>query len=343
MEETRELKLFLRKVLIALFAFMGVTLLGIIFILILFFKFNFGAVFSSLSSRFYTPAEIQSIKDAAYDSAANDITDNVEHLLSSGYGANYAIRNLFPNKLVYSSNGRYYFQDIDRSLKANMLDNSKFRVQGDGEITYEGDTPAYKGIDISRYQGSIDFAAVKNSGVDYTMIRCGYRGYGSGQLAADPMFESHINAALSNDMPVGVYFFSQAVTTQEAVEEADYVIDMISKYDITYPVAIDVEEVTEDYRQQNLSASEMTDIVIAFCERIKEAGYTPMIYANLPFIGGRLEMNRLEEYDKWYAYYAEAPYMPYEFTMWQYTSSGTVDGVDGSVDMNLSFKDYAAK
>jgi len=178
--------------------------------------------------------------------------------------------------------------------------------------------------------------------IDYAMIRCGYRAYGSGLLVKDTSFETYITSALTNNVDVGVYFYTQAVTKDEAIEEANYVLDLIRPYKVTYPVAIDVEAIENDsFRQEKLSASELTDIVIAFCDTIKSAGYTPLIYCNLLYFMDNVELSRLEAYDKWFAgYQTAAPYYPYKYTMWQYTSTGTVPGVSGNVDINICFKNY---
>ena len=128
---------------------------------------------------------------------------------------------------------------------------------------------------------------------------------------------------------------------EEAKEEAEYVLNMIKPYQISGPVAIDVEEIFDDtYRQMHLSASQLTDVIITFCDRIKEAGYTPMIYSNLSSFIGNIELDRLENYEKWLAYYSDEPYFPYEMSMWQYTDSGSIDGITGNVDLNISFKEW---
>lgn len=110
----------------------------------------------------------------------------------------------------------------------------------------------------------------------------------------------------------------------------------------TYPVVIDFEEISGDsYRQENLTTEELTDIIIAFCDKIEKAGYKPMIYSNLKGFVGRLDLTRLEKYEKWFAYYSDTPYFPYEFSIWQYTESAKLDGVSGNtIDLNISFKDY---
>lgn len=131
-----------------------------------------------------------------------------------------------------------------------------------------------------------------------------------------------------------------ALNKEEAIEEANYVLTLVKPYNITYPIAIDVEAIENDsFRQENLSASELTDVIIAFCDTIKAAGYTPLIYSNLLYFMDNVELERLEGYDKWFAGYQTAsPYYPYRYAMWQYTSTGSINGVSGNVDINIAMK-----
>ncbi len=290
----------------------------------------------------YTPEQLAEAVASARSDAREDVLSDIQERLSNGTSVNSLLREYFPDKIVYTDDNRYIFADIHKELKMNQL-HGTFEQSDSGEITYleNGQLLSHKGIDVSRYQGSIDFSKVHNSGVEYVMIRCGYRAYGSGLLTADTSFEKNITSALKNELDVGVYFFTQAISAAEAVEEADFVLDMIRPYQIKYPIALDVEEIAGDtYRQQDLSAEELTDIIIAFCERIKEAGYTPLVYGNLKCFAGMIDITRLEPYEKWFAYYSDEPYMPYEFSMWQYTSTGKIDGINGDVDINISFKTW---
>lgn len=172
------------------------------------------------------------------------------------------------------------------------------------------------------------------------MIRCGYRAYGSGLLVEDSSFNTYTTNAIKNNIDVGVYFYSQALNKEEAIEEANYVLTLVKPYNITYPIAIDVEAIENDsFRQENLSASELTDVIIAFCDTIKAAGYTPLIYSNLLYFMDNVELERLEGYDKWFAGYQTAsPYYPYKYAMWQYTSTGSINSVSGNVDINIAMK-----
>lgn len=283
------------------------------------------------------------IKQTLEEDGEQIILDEFKDKLSSGQTVLSLLKEYYPDNIIYVDNGRYIFAEKISTLAQNTLNKNNFDKNDNGEITYSenGKVVSHKGIDVSQFQGSIDFSKVKAAGVEYAIIRCGYRGYGSGTINEDPLFTEHIEGALQNDIAVGVYFFTQAITKEEAVEEADYVINKIKPYNVTYPIVIDVEEILGDtYRQQNLTKDELTDIIVAFCERVKEKGYTPMIYGNLKCLIGSVDLTRLEDYDKWFAYYADNLYYPYELSMWQYSDQGSIDGVNGNVDLNISFKTW---
>ena len=157
----------------------------------------------------------------------------------------------------------------------------------------------------------------------------------------DENFEQNIDGALAAGLDVGVYFFSQAITVEEALEEAQMVIDNLQGRNIAYPVVFDMEEIYEEgARTNSLTSKDTADLAIAFCEKVKEAGYRPMIYGNLKWLVADMEYHRLEAYDKWLAQYYRSPAFPYDFQMWQYSSQGRVDGISGDVDLNLCFTDY---
>ncbi len=290
-----------------------------------------------------TGKQFNAIKDAAEDSVTEDIRQLLKKRLESGDSATYLLRVYYPEYMVFMDKGIYKFTKIDNSLKMNKLKKENFNRADNGEMTYSenGAVTSHKGIDLSVYQGNVDFSKVKDDGIEYAIIRCGYRGYGTGAIAADSNWSKYAKDAKANGIKIGAYFFTQAISVDEAVEEANFVINAIKPYDVTYPVVIDVEDVdNKTSRQENLSPKELTDIVIAFCDTIKAAGYTPMIYSNINYYGARLEYSRLEEYDKWFASYSTSLYFPYEIAMWQYTNTGSVNGISGNVDINISFKDW---
>ena len=194
------------------------------------------------------------------------------------------------------------------------------------------------GIDVSYYQGQIDWEKVKASGIEFAMIRLGYRGYGQeGKLMEDKMAFRNIEGALDAGLKVGIYFFSQAITVEEAVEEAEFVLERIEGYDITMPVVFDWEYISEEARTAKMDRRTLTDCYKAFCEKIAEAGYTPMSYFNTYQSRQLMYLHELEEYPFWLALYSDRMTFPYRFEMWQYTDSGRVPGIEGKVDINLFF------
>lgn len=204
------------------------------------------------------------------------------------------------------------------------------------------DITSLLGVDVSVHQEEINWEKVKESGIDFAMIRLGYRGYGSGEAGLDENYVQNITGAREAGLDAGVYFFSQAITAEEAVEEANLVIESLEGLNVNYPVVFDWEIITGDSaRTDNVSVDTLTDCCVAFCETVKNAGYTPMIYQNKRTSIFKLDLNRLNDYDFWLAEYNEEPSYYYDFDMWQYTSSGRVPGIKGEVDLNISFKDYA--
>lgn len=200
------------------------------------------------------------------------------------------------------------------------------------------------GIDISSHQGEIDWELVKEAGVEFAIIRCGYRGYGSGELVPDERFHENMQGAMDAGIEVGVYLFSQAITTEEALEEAELTLSMIEGYEFTYPVVFDWEFVSaENARTEDISVTALTDCTVAFCEAIDAAGYRPMVYQNKRTSLFKLDLSRIAEYDFWLAEYNEKAGYYYNYDMWQYTAEGTVPGIKGDVDLNICFKDYTAE
>ncbi len=194
------------------------------------------------------------------------------------------------------------------------------------------------GVDVSTYQGTVDWAAVKDSGVDYVIVRAAYRGYETGKIVPDDLYEQNIRGAADAGLHVGVYLYSQALSEDEAREEADYLLGLIEGLPVDYPVVYDQEEYTADQaRTDGLTGEQATLNALAFCERVYDAGYLPMIYTNNDWAQNMYDMERLDHYPIWYADYTAAPSLTGGFAMWQYTDSGQVPGVTGPVDLNLLF------
>lgn len=200
------------------------------------------------------------------------------------------------------------------------------------------------GIDISSHQGIIDWETVHDAGVDFALIRAAYRGYGSGELLEDERFHENIQGALDAGLDVGVYCFSQALTVEEAREEAELTLSMIGNYEITYPVIFDWEFVSaNEARTGNISVTALTDCTVAFCEAVKAEGYIPMVYQNKHTSLFKLDLSRVADYDFWLAEYNEKAGYYYNYDIWQYTDSGSLPGITGKVDLNICFKDYHAE
>lgn len=254
------------------------------------------------------------------------------------------LQRFFTDRIVLWDENKLKTVPINNALKKSSFNAGYIVPQENGIRTYEpsGEDISLLGIDVSSYQGIINWKKVKAAGVDYAIIRLGYRGYGTGDIRLDDRYEANMKGAISADIPVGVYFYSQAITVEEAEEEAQFVLNKLAGFNITYPVVFDMEEVDdEDARTNPLTQAERTDITIAFCEKIKAAGYTPMVYGNIRWMIMHLDLARLEGYDKWFAQYFKQPFFPYNFSMWQYTSRGTIDGIPHTVDLNLGLVDYS--
>ena len=196
------------------------------------------------------------------------------------------------------------------------------------------------GIDVSSHQGQIDWEKVARTDVEIVMVRAGYRGYGkAGKLVEDPNAKTNIAAAAEAGLDVGAYFFSQAVTVEEAEEEARMLLEIIKDLPITMPVVYDWEYISSEARTAHMDARTLTDCALAFCSIIEEAGYTPMVYFNIYHSQHLLHIAELKQYDFWLAWYSDRMIFPYKLRMWQYTDTGRVPGIDTNVDLNVYFPD----
>ena len=214
----------------------------------------------------------------------------------------------------------------------------------DGSRMYYND-PAYTtawGVDVSRHQGDIDWRKVAEAGVEFAFIRVGGRGASTGEFYDDANFETYITGALEAGIQVGVYFYSTAITAEEALAEAEYVLERVRPYSLTYPIAFDWEIYSKDSRNASIDPEIITDAALAFCQRVEQEGYRSLIYVGLESAYQRMNLSRLTDYDLWFAQYnsRNQPDMYYNYRIWQYTDSGTVPGIGGKVDMDLAFIPY---
>lgn len=234
--------------------------------------------------------------------------------------------------------GYTYFFDKNGNYVTGeqVIQGAKYNFGSDGRLSSSSGT---LGIDVSKWNGSIDWNAVRNSGVSYVIIRCGYRGSSTGALIEDPKFVSNIKGAKAAGLKVGVYFFTQAVNEVEAVEEASMAINLVRGYGLNYPIFLDVE--ASGGRADSISAATRTAICRAFCATVQNSGYSAGIYANKTWLTSYINTGSLTGYKIWLAQYASAPsYTATRYDMWQYSSKGKVSGISGNVDMNISYMNY---
>ncbi len=194
------------------------------------------------------------------------------------------------------------------------------------------------GIDVSKWNKEIDWDKVKNAGVEFAIIRAGYRGSTTGALIEDPYFRSNMKGAAASGVEVGVYFFTQAINEVEAVEEASAVLQMIREYDLDYPIFIDTEGAGGNGRADDLNVETRTLVCEAFCRTIENAGYEAGVYASRNWYNNALKTERLEDYYIWLAEYRSTPLYQGYYNMWQYTSKGKIDGIEGNVDLNIAYE-----
>ena len=218
------------------------------------------------------------------------------------------------------------------------------RLEGTGTIrsyTDENGNEALLGVDVSHHNQYVNWQALAEAGVDFAYIRCGWRGYTQGEIHIDPLAGLYYNGARANGITVAIYFFSQAITVEEATEEADFACDFADSHKLShdFPIAFDMEENgVSDERIGHLTTQERTDIAMAFCKRVEERGYTPIIYGNEKWLDGKYDLETIcNAYDLWLAEYSAVPKPSHMFAMWQYCSDGQIEGNTKNIDMNLMF------
>ena len=211
----------------------------------------------------------------------------------------------------------------------------------DQYLRYRSDTyTSQTGLDLSSHQGDINWQKVKDTGIDFVVIRVGYRGYETGLINEDQRFREYIQAAENYGFNVGVYFFSQAVNTEEAAEEAEYVLSMIKDYRISMPIAYDMEQASDHDRIKDLTKEERTQAALAFAKTIKEAGYTPIVYGSSSWLENEISMEDIQDTcGFWVASYTKKKLpMMHQYEIWQYSNKGRVPGISVDVDLNIYMK-----
>lgn len=272
------------------------------------------------------------ISDGSEESLNKDLTDDKEYDKENYYA-------------IEDGNGKKTYYEIKKDVPKNDYDLENNLVNENGMLVYkESKRESIKGVDLSKYNGTVDFTKLKDAGVGFAMLRLGSRGYGSGKITLDDKFVEYAQNAQVAGIPIGAYFYSQAVNEIEAVEEANYIVGAISGFNVKYPVAIDIERVSGDEaRTDKLTNSARTAIVKLFCDTVKGYGYKPVIYASSEMLVGGLNIEELQDYDVWLADEKVPTEYPYRFGMWQYNTKGHIEGITGDIDLDISFIDYERK
>ncbi len=289
----------------------------------------------------YSSDEVELLMDQAEEAGRASILESIKESLENGNTIISILKSLYPEYIVVAANSKYNFVPIDNTLAQNDFNIDNLVVDDNGRYSYvvDGEVTSRFGIDVSSHQGDIDWAAVAADGVDFVFIRAVYRGYGTGKLVIDEKFIQNIEGAQAAGIDVGVYVFSQAINQAEVLEEASTVMTLLDGYTLQLPIVFDVEKVSDSEARTNaLTVEDRTALTISFLEAVKNAGYDTMIYHNTEMGAMLLDFTQLTEYDKWFAGYNKEFYWPYEYNIWQYSESGTVNGINGDVDLDLWLK-----
>lgn len=241
---------------------------------------------------------------------------------------------------VSNGNGGTIWVPKHDELAVSDFAASEFTTDGNYIDYTGGEYTALRGVDVSEHQGEIDWNSVKNDGVQFAIIRAGYRGYKQGGLAADPFFQKNIEGALAAGLRVGVYFFSQAISADEGKEEAEYLLGLIKNYKVTLPVFFDWERVANvgTTRVDGVGGTIITDAALAFCETVRDAGYEPGVYFYRSLGYYEYDLGRLSPFLFWAGAPGQAPDFYYRHSFWQYSAAGTVSGIQKATDLDLYFE-----
>lgn len=249
--------------------------------------------------------------------------------------------------LITNRDGTEEWVLISPYLTKNTFDFTKMEDKaGLKRYMENGRKTSYVGVDISKHTGKVSFDRIKAAGVDYVMIRLGSRGYSTGQITLDENFKENMEGAIEAELDIGVYFYSQAISPDEAIQEVNFVVQNLEPYraHLKYPVAFNMGFVSNDKsRIEGLSREDKTTVTASFMEGIRAAGYVPMIYGDKEWLLKEIDMTKLQDYDVWLSQEEEIPDYPYRYSMWQYNTDGVVNGIDGGADLNICFINYSER
>ena len=296
----------------------------------------------------YTQKEVEEREEAAREEGAqreqNEIKMQIQSDMESGGSTASMLRKLFDDDIVVVSGGKYYFYPTLNSVKKNSFESDDFSLSDDGRLQYSGDDQVslQSGIDVSEMNGEIHWGAVSEDDIGFAMVCAGGLAESSGskekEVQDDERMGDNITGAYEAGLNVGIYYVLGANSREEAKEEALHLIERLEDYEnkITYPVAVWANRYQSENASGGISKSDWTGYVFAFCGTLEDAGYQTMIYGNLASFVMNLDMEELEKYDKWIANTGAGLYFPYQFSMWQYATTGTVQGISTEVGLNVS-------
>lgn len=274
-----------------------------------------------------------------------EFVDEIDNTVNETDMENVVEENTVEKEVTYK--GKTVTVPKAKVAAANSAEDSQTKKTGGETISAEEAVNKFEndgqsaGIDVSAHQGKIDWAQVKASGIEFAMIRCGFRGYTAGAIYEDAYFKSNIKGAVNNGIMVGIYFYSVAKNEEEALQEAAWVVEAIKSYRITYPVVYDFEDFNRG-RTKGISSAQATSNAITFLNYVASKGYTPMMYASKNDITSNFDRSRLSGYKFWLAHYTSSTNYTGSYQMWQYTSKGSVPGISGGVDMNVAYFRYGS-
>lgn len=247
--------------------------------------------------------------------------------------------------MVVNADGTEEWVNISPFITKNKYDVNRFEYQDPLMKYYDnGKCISYMGVDISKDTGNVDFNKLKKAGVQFVMIQAGARGYGTGELVMDSMFLDNLQGATEAGLDIGVTFFSQATTNEEALEEANLVYDNIQEYLITYPIAFDMERIPGDVaRTDRLTREEKSNLALCFLDALKNVGYKGIIYGDKEWLIKEINLSTVGAYDIWLSQEGTKPDYPYKYSIWQYTQRGKIDGITGDAHLNICFINYNMK
>lgn len=282
-----------------------------------------------------TPEQVGSIGIGPEDEAALEEENCLSWLLEYFFGVKIERSGWY--KTFFQKDTYYYDPDTHQKVTGiQTIDGKMYYFNADGvlqkDVTF--------GVDVSKYQSSVDWAQLREAGAEFAILRIGYRGYETGTMVLDPMYETHMANATAAGLKVGVYFFSQAINEAEAIEEAEaclYVLDVLG-HELQYPIYFDSEYATSSHkgRADGLTRAQRTACAVAFCERIQQAGYRAGVYASTNWFNSKLDYNTVSKYSIWNAHYGVAE-SPLACEIWQGTCTGRPNGIAGQIDINISY------